>query len=157
MSNYNKHSTAYDLELFEPKESKVIRMPERTFKEKQVRRKASTRVFSIIIACSVALALLSVVLYSEVSLNEIGDNLIETKEALYVADTEYTRMQLELEAKTSMKNVEEYAKENLNMYKLEPNQIEFITVPDDVKLEEVDEIEKNFFEKAIDSIKDILS
>ena len=159
MSNYNNHSSAYNFELFEPKQTKakIIKMPERTIVQKKVKQKAALKVFNMLAVCVITLSLLSVVLYSRVQINEMGDQIIAAREDLDVANTEYTRMQLELEAKTSIKNVEEYAKQNLNMYKLEQNQIEFITVPDETEVETIEQEDKNIFEKAVEGLKDLLS
>jgi len=75
---------------------------------------------------------------------------------LLVDTSENVRMQSELEAKMSMKNVEDYAENTLGLTKLDKSQIVYMEVQSDNVIEVAPE-KRSFFVTVRDKLDDLLA
>ena len=125
--NYNE---AYDLSLFdvENKSNKnnVIEMPRNTFNAKKAKRLKITNMLSLALCSTVLVTIVFTMVYTQVRLTELTEEInIATKE-LEEEQSIYTQLQMKADSELSLRIVEDYAKNNLNMAKTEPSQINYI-------------------------------
>lgn len=132
MATSPRGSEAYDLSLFEPKQAKIV--PLRPNK-KQVRAKQRHSRIQSLLNTVVTLALAGVVITSlgmmvagRVRITEMDAEISAQQEQLSNLQSEHVRLTSELAAKTSAQSVEDYATGTLGMQKIDPGQIEYITV-----------------------------
>lgn len=83
-------------------------------------------------------------IYTKVEVNEIYNEIASTKKEIELLTSENVRMQSELEAKMSMKNVEDYAENMLGLTKLSKSQIVYMEVQADSVVEVAPENESIF-------------
>lgn len=130
-------NTAYDLSLFETKKVKKERSEEE-IKVINPKAKKHSPILTIAVFC-LFIALVSTLIYSKVQLTEISDNISREQSELASLEGEATRLQLELEGKTSFGTIEEYATEYLGLSKVSSSQIEYIDLSDGNKVESLGE------------------
>lgn len=130
-------NTAYDLSLFETKKVKKERSEEE-IKVIKPKAKKHSPILTIAVFC-LFIALVSTLIYSKVQLTEISDNISREQSELASLEGEATRLQLELEGKTSFGTIEEYATEYLGLSKVSSSQIEYIDLSDGNKVESLGE------------------
>jgi len=124
------HNLAYDLSLFEPREKEPFK---RQTKVKIVPNPKSKHIskFSVfkwvVIAIVVVLTVLSVMLCN-VKLTELNDQVTVKKSAYNSAKSEGTRLDMQLESRMSLKNVEDYAITKLGLQKVQSYQIVYINL-----------------------------
>jgi hypothetical protein len=107
----------------------------------------------LLAVCS--LLLLSCFIYAKVEVNEVYNEISVAKKNNELLQSENVRMQSELEAKMSMKNVEDYAENILGLEKLDKSQIVYMEVQSDSVIEVTPE-EKSIFVTIRDKFNDIL-
>lgn len=107
----------------------------------------------LLAVCS--LLLLSCFIYAKVEVNEVYNQIAVAKKNNELLQSENVRMQSELEAKMSMKNVEDYAENILGLEKLDKSQIVYMEVQSDSVIEVTPE-EKSIFVKIRDKFNDML-
>ena len=129
--------TAYDLSLFEakraPRERKAKESEIKVVKGKGKGKKKS--LLSRIVVFGMFLILISTLIYSKVELTEVGENITSEQALLAELQGEATRLELELEGKTSFGTIEEYATEYLGLSKVSSAQIEYIDLSEGNKIE----------------------
>lgn len=113
---------------------------------------AAVKVF--LIAVSV-LFLFCCFIYAKVEVNEVYNEIALTKKEIDLLKSENVRMQSEIEAKMSMKNIEDYAENVLGLEKLEKSQIVYMQVQSDSVIEVAEE-EESFFVTLRDELNDML-
>ena len=156
----NQRNEAYDFSLFEERESRVVRMPKKK-KEKKVQKASAVegylRAFLLVVAAAVALSVVGYMVYCKMTLSELGDRLVNAKAELTLADSEYVRLQTDLQEKMATRSIEEQAKA-LGMERPQANQIEYVVINDTDKVEVAQQAqEKGFFESIFDTIAGWLS
>ncbi len=125
MSPIGATNAAYDLSLFEEVERQPkieeVKLP----KKQKVLNMSPLKMLSI---GAVVVALVSVLLYSNVMLSEITAEVNAATSTLEDLNNEYTRLEMELNRKMSIGAIEEYATETLNMSKIEQYQVEMVSI-----------------------------
>ena len=125
MSPIGATNAAYDLSLFEEVERQPkieeVKLP----KKQKVLNMSPLKMLSI---GAVVVALVSVLLYSNVMLCEITAEVNAATSKLEDLNNEYTRLEMELNRKMSIGAIEEYATETLNMSKIEQYQVEMVSI-----------------------------
>ena len=91
----------------------------------------SGSVFTIIIISALAVALFGSVIYSLNKRNTMYSRVSSLQSELNLAEAENARLQSELQAQVSAKNVEEYAENVLGMQKIDSSQIKYIEIQTD--------------------------
>jgi len=94
------------------------------------RRMAENRAFAVHAVLSIIflVGLAALMLYSRAILAAVNEDIGTQTELLSSLNGEYTRLQTELDAKISLRNIEEYASTNLGMSKVEQDQVQYVNV-----------------------------
>ena len=125
MSPIGATNVAYDLSLFEEVERQPkieeVKLP----KKQKVLNMSPLKMLSLGV---LVVALVSVLLYSNVMLSEITAEVNAATSTLEDLNNEYTRLEMELNRKMSIGAIEEYATETLNMSKIEQYQVEMVSI-----------------------------
>lgn len=129
----------------EVKQPKIVRVP----KAKPVKR---TSPIKVLFCMAVVLCMAFSVMYSRAELNELSAQVNRTAKEYEELQSENVRLTTELEQRISLKNVEEYAATELGLEKLDPAQVEYITLTEGNQIEVKEESDssvwgsiKNFF------------
>lgn len=150
MANYQKYSDA-DFARFEPRASaysqnaakKIVEMPPFEAQQKPqmelVRRKKKTvaearremrvgaqQTAKILVIAFCLLSMFAALLYSRLRVDELTREIDSANAQLSVAQGENVRLNMKLDSMISLERVEEYAKNELGMTKVEGYQIEYI-------------------------------
>ena len=83
---------------------------------------------NIAVMALIIVPLAVLMLYSQAVLATINEDIGVKNEELNTLTGEYTRLQTELEAKISLKNIEEYATTTLGMSKVGQDQVQYVNV-----------------------------
>ena len=123
--------SAYDLSLFENKKVELVALKPNKKEQKQSHRHARLQhFFNVAAYIAVAVAALFVIgflITSNVKLTELNSQISESKARLSELQSEQVRLQSELASKTSIANVNDYARQN-GMTAADGSQITYITV-----------------------------
>ena len=117
--------TAYDLAVFENRAQKPVREL-RVAKAPKTRRDLSG--LKVIALSALVLALSWGVLYSRAQVTELTSAIETAHTQLTEAKSEYEYLSLTLESKTNLSTVEQIAKSQLGMTKLDKNQITYLSL-----------------------------
>lgn len=148
----NNKNIAYDFSLFEEpsrqikKENNVVHLPRNN---KSVKRRAKSKyktVFSMLSYIIIGTTVVGSMLYGQVQLNEVTSGINMATKQLNESESVYTQLQVKVESKLSLGAVEEYARNNLQMEKINPYQIEYITLSKEDK-GEIYQSRSNMFDK----------
>lgn len=150
-----KHDTnlAYQLsKRQEEQQPKIVRVP----KAKPVKQ---TSPFKVLLGMMVVLFMASSIMYSRAQLTELSAQVADTTKVLEELQSENVRLTTELEKRISLKNVEEYAAAELGLEKLDPAQVEYVTLTEGNLIEVKEETApsvwqtvKNFFVDMLEYI-----
>lgn len=128
-------SPAYDFDRFgaraldEERVERRLRIVENRKQEKQLREQAvqsARNSFKIVVVSAILFAMVAAVMYCRVQLNEINAEFNELKSQITIAQSDNVRLNMELDAKASVYNIDEYAVDVLNMYKVGDQQINYL-------------------------------
>ncbi len=139
-ANYN-FSALEERKLKQPPQLRVVE--KRTTNSQAVQQ----HIFTVSIAFAAVAMILFLIIYNNVVLTEIGDQINDYSAQYEVLKSENSRMQVELEGKISLRKVEEYATGVLGMAKMEPYQIEYIDMGGKDKIELSSTKNNGVFEK----------
>lgn len=165
-------NAAYDLSNFDdslqrqPKIDEVIaprpQIVKRQKKSKaQLKREARTtnaKAFRVIgIICFLLLAF-GILIMGRAQLTEKSDQLAKMEKQLSIAQSENTRLNMELDSRVSLNNVETYARDVLGMAKQEKYQIEYVdlSIGNKLVLSE-DQKDKGFFQTLSEKVSEFLA
>lgn len=149
-------NTAYDLSRFEPKEERS-HQPKRRRKPKYRLRQDLPRVIAMLMVMTVAIGIFGYMLYSRVQIAELSNQISAAKSELSEAESEYDYLNMQVQSKTSLANVEEYARNELGMKKLDNYQVEYITIKDEAPAEVESEQDDSFWGSIMRAVQDFLS
>ncbi len=128
-----QNNTAYDFARFQPREEKPrLRVVERTKRQKL---KAGFRWAKVVAFAALFLALVVSVLYSQVQSTELSAQLRREQNALEDMQSEYTYLTNEMEMRTNLSVVQEYAANVLKMIKLDRSQVTYVTAAQENSVE----------------------
>ena len=114
---------AYDYSIYEPV---IKREPEQRIKVKKTVQRSSESVFATIFLAFAAVALLCAILYGNAEQTRLYNEALNLDKKIALLASDNVRMQSELEAKTNIRSVEEYAENVLGLQKLDNAQIEYV-------------------------------
>ena len=131
---------AYDLRAFQTNthaksRNLTVRNPSRQAILRARAREKAAMVLRGLLAASLVVTVIVATLCSRVVLTELSTQISKSKAELESISTENIRLEAEVEAKLSARNVEEYATQKLGMSTLDKSQITYI------KLNDGDEVE----------------
>lgn len=128
-------SPAYDYDNFgarvldEERVERRLRIVEKRKQEKQLKEQAAKSArnsLKIVIVSAILFTMVAAVMYCRVQLNEINAKYNEVKSQITIAESDNVRLNMELDAKASVYNIDEYAVDVLNMYKIGEQQINYL-------------------------------
>lgn len=125
---------AYNLETFIPKtaEQHDTELKTRSLRIIKNHRKAKVIApIKVILASALAIAVSVIMIYSQVVLTELTSEVSFYENQIVELDTEYVRLQGELEAITSIKTLEEAAETKLGLAKIDSSQVEYVNLTGD--------------------------
>ena len=125
---------AYNLENFAAKTAEQHDTELKTRSLRIIKNRRKTKVIApvkVILASAMAIVISIVMIYSQVVLTELTSEVSFYENQLTELDTEYVRLQGELEATTSIKTLEEAAETKLGLAKIDSSQVEYVNLTGD--------------------------
>jgi len=125
--NY-RSSTAYDLSLFEERETRKKDQPDIQVRTNPNPVAKTGNVFKILMLAFIAAALPLWILFHKAESSELSRNISNVTAALEEAESEGLRLQAELDNLVTLARVEEFAQNELGMQKITSAQGKHITI-----------------------------
>ena len=125
---------AYNLENFAAKTAEQHDTELKTRSLRIIKNRRKTKVIApvkVILASAMAIVISIVMIYSQVVLTELTSEVSYYENQLTELNTEYVRLQGELEATTSIKTLEEAAETKLGLAKIDSSQVEYVNLTGD--------------------------
>ena len=125
---------AYNLENFAAKTAEQHDTELKTRSLRIIKNRRKTKVIApvkVILASAMAIVISIVMIYSQVVLTELTSEVSFYENQLTKLNTEYVRLQGELEATTSIKTLEEAAETKLGLAKIDSSQVEYVNLTGD--------------------------
>lgn len=122
---------AYDLTTFENREP---RPRLRVAHNPKAKRKIDFSGLKIVATVAVIFSLAWGVLYSRAQVTELTSQISSTADDLSEAQSEYDYLNLQLESRTDLETVENYAVTQLGLVKADPSQITYLTLESEDKI-----------------------
>ena len=122
---------AYNLENFVAKTAEQHDKELKTRSLRIIKNRRKAKVIApvkVILASAMAIVISVVMIYSQVVLTELTSEVSFYENQLTELDTEYVRLQSELEATTSIKTLEEAAETKLGLTKIDSSQVEYVSL-----------------------------
>lgn len=106
---------------------KLIERPRKSLiQAKSEMKHGNVRALAILGVAVLLLAMISTLLYGRIKVDELDRKIQSKKNEIKSAQSENVRLNTTLDSMISLKNVEEYAQNNLGMVKMDNHQIEYI-------------------------------
>jgi cell division protein FtsL len=129
---YRNSNEAYDFALFEPKrqqeapqrKNNIIEIPKKKLEENRKPRTNPLKAVSGFLALAVMLGMVGSMVYGQVQLTELTDQLNTNTKILNEEQSVYTQLKMKSDSQLSLETVENYATQKLGMQKIQQNQIE---------------------------------
>ena len=159
-------NNAYDISVFEDenlenqdlhKKNKVVKIPKKKFKHAKRRKRNPLKLTVGFLFSAVVVAVVGMIIYSQVQLTELNQKISEAQETLENSQSEYTQMQMNVDAKYTTSIIEEYAQDKLGMTKANSSQKEFVDLSSGDKAKVVEKEDKSIFDTIVDWISSIWS
>ena len=128
-------NNAYDISVFEDenlenqdlhKKNKVVKIPKKKIEQAKRRKRNPLKLTVSFLFSAVVVAVVGMIIYSQVQLTELNQKISEAQETLENSQSEYTQMQMNVDAKYTTSIIEEYAQDKLGMTKANSSQKEFV-------------------------------
>ena len=155
--------TAYDFSFFESSAAAeqrfgsikyIIRIPEEQLEINRRKHYRPTTVIATFLLFAITASVLATMIYSQVRLTELTEQINAANKQLEESKSITTQLEMKVEAKLSLREVEEYAQNTLGMTKTEASQIHYIQLSEGDKEEVVETEEQRSF---LDKLSDMLS
>lgn len=141
-------NAAYDLSKFEEKKKRPaveVVQPKQTARKRTVLGMNPVKAIMMLIVVG---TLASVLIYNRVLIIEANEEIRLANKQMTILESEGTRLDMELEGKTSLKNVEDYVTKNLGMQKMEKQQVQYVSLSDGEKvILSKDMVKPNIFQR----------
>ena len=159
-------NNAYDISVFEDenlenqdlhKKNKVVIIPKKKIEQAKRRKRNPLKLTVSFLFSAVVVAVVGMIIYSQVQLTELNQKISEAQETLENSQSEYTQMQMNVDAKYTTSIIEEYAQDKLGMTKANSSQKEFVDLSSGDKAKIVEKEDKSIFDTIVDWISSIWS
>lgn len=159
-------NNAYDISVFEDenlenqdlhKKNKVVKIPKKKFEQAKRRKRNPLKLTVSFLFSAVVVAVVGMIIYSQVQLTELNQKISEAQETLENSQSEYTQMQMNVDAKYTTSIIEEYAQDKLGMTKANSSQKEFVDLSSGDKAKVVEKEDKSIFDTIVYWISSIWS
>jgi Cell division protein FtsL. len=161
-----KSSEAYDFALFEPKrqqeapqkKSNIIELPKEQLEKNRRTRINPLKAVSGLLALVVMLGVVGTIVYGQVQLTELTEQLNSASKTLDESESVYTQYKMKSDSQFSLQAVESYATDKLGMKKVEQSQVEPIELSSGDKTQVVQkDQEPNWLSSLWNAIVQLLS
>ena len=149
---------AYDLELFQPREPRLVALNDPKTARDTKRRARRQSLANVVVYLAIALVVMAMVGYfitCNVRLTEMNKALSDGQTQLNALQSEQVRLKSELAGLTSAERINQYAQE-MGMQPIDRNQIYYITVHEEDTVTLAQE-QDSWFETAWDAVVDFFS
>ena len=159
-------NNAYDISVFEDenlenqdlhKKNKVVKIPKKKFEQAKRRKRNLLKLTVGFLFSAVVVVVVGMIIYSQVQLTELNQKISEAQETLENSQSEYTQMQMNVDAKYTTSILEEYAQDKLGMTKANSSQKEFVDLSSGDKAKVIEKEDKSIFDTIVDWISSIWS
>ena len=159
-------NNAYDISVFEDenlenqdlhKKNKVVKIPKKKIEQAKRRKRNPLKLTVSFLFSAVVVAVVGMIINSQVQLTELNQKISEAQETLENSQSEYTQMQMNVDAKYTTSIIEEYAQDKLGMTKANSSQKEFVDLSSGDKAKVVEKEDKSIFDTIVDWISSIWS
>mgnify|MGYP000519033581 FL=1 len=159
-------NNAYDISVFEDenlenqdlhKKNKVVKIPKKKIEQAKRRKRNPLKLTVSFLFSAVVVAVVGMIIYSQVQLTELNQKISEAQETLENSQSEYTQMQMNVDAKYTTSIIEEYAQDKLGMTKANSSQKEFVDLSSGDKAKVVEKEDKSIFDTIVYWISSIWS
>lgn len=159
-------NNAYDISVFEDenlenqdlhKKNKVVKIPKKKIEQAKRRKRNPLKLTVSFLFSAVVVAVVGMIIYSQVQLTELNQKISEAQETLENSQSEYTQMQMNVDAKYTTSIIEEYAQDKLGMTKANNSQKEFVDLSSGDKAKVIEKEDKSIFDTIVDWISSIWS
>lgn len=153
-------SFAYDLSRFETQTAEKrtqIEVVKKVKSNTAVKTASRISPLKAIVCMLLIIGVASALLYTRVLLTERISDVSKASAEYTKLEAEGTRMNLELEGKVSLKNAEEYAGTQLGMVKKDNNNIEYIRLTQENKIEVPEDTAPGFWDSVKEFFANLLS
>lgn len=141
-------NAAYDLSRFEEKQKKPsmqVIPPKKPLRKGTVLGMKPAKAITMLLIVGV---LASVLIYNRVLIIEANEEIRQANSQMTILESEGTRLDMEFEGKTSLKNIEDYATQNLGMQKMEKQQVQYVSLSEEEKVVlSKDMVKPNIFQR----------
>lgn len=148
------NNLAYDLSVYEPVPEKEHR--KRIQHKRNLKPKDNISAVKSLMVGITALCLLCAILNGKLEISKLYAESSQTNSKLSQLQSENVRLDTEIEAKTSVPVIENYAENVLGMEKLNKAQIEYIQTDCNNVVEVVNEKDEGLFNKIGNKLKSIV-
>ena len=166
MASQNSNG-AYDFALFEPKKEQkvkqqknnnVIKLPKEKLELNRREKVKPVKAVLTFLAFAVMLGIVGTIVYGQVQLTELTEELNSANKTLSETQSVYTQLKMKSNSQLSLEVVEKRATNEMGLKKIEQNQIEPISLAEGDKTEVVkSSSNENWFTSFWDSIIELLS
>lgn len=159
-------NNAYDISVFEDenlenqdlhKKNKVVKIPKKKIEQAKRRKRNPLKLTVGFLFSAVVVVVVGMIIYSQVQLTELNQKISEAQETLENSQSEYTQMQMNVDAKYTTSIIEEYAQDKLGMTKANSSQKEFVDLSSGDKAKVIEKEDKSIFDTIVDWISSIWS
>lgn len=131
MASQNNNA-AYDFALFEPKRQQeapqknnnIIELPKEKLEQNRRARVNPLKALSGFLALAVIFGIVTTIVYGQVQLTELTEQLNAATKTLDENQSVYTQLKMKSDSQLSLQSVEDYAIDKLGMKKVEQSQVE---------------------------------
>ena len=139
-------TAAYDLSIFE---DRPVKSSVEQVKEPKKQKVLGFSAKGILVMGLIVTALTFLMIYGRVALTETTAEVTRAKQTLSTIENENIRLQMEIDRKMSLSNIEEYAVTQLNMGKVEQYQIETVSIGQNEEISVMkDNSDTNIFQRV---------
>lgn len=158
---YTVHRKSNQLDVGTQKEETSLETPSKTQIYRIKKQRSRARTFRVVVSgflLVVALGVTASIIFNQVRLTELTENLDSTSKKLNESKSLYTQLKMKSDANLSLSSVENFAKQNIGMRKIDQSQLVFVELSKGDKGQVVqDNSGGNFFTNLWNSIKNFLS
>jgi cell division protein FtsL len=137
--------------------NKVVRMPRKEIEKNRRRKHNPIKLFVGFTFSAAIVFVIGMIIFSQVQLTELNQQIADAEEELRNSQSEYTQMKMNVDAKYTTSIIEDYAENQLGMTKASNSQKEFVDLSDGDKAEVTLDTDESVFEKIADAISSLWS
>ena len=126
---------------------------QKNLEKERLEKRKNAIIWTFLVIIGTVIFFLSI--YTKVQVTALYSQVADEKSAVEILQSENVRMQTEIEANMSLKNVEAYAEDVLGLKKLDKSQITYIQIQNE-DVVEVTQTESNIFVSIKNKLDDIV-